>query len=192
MNVSSILIPKAEEDIIRDLLQRGKKWECLEMAFREKTTSVKMFEAIVRKFGPDIKNDDGDALLTYYTEFNSIDIIKYLLKHNAKLNIRNGEDETALMIAAKKGFDKICKLLISNGAALNVRDEYTGTTPLMSAVSKGHYDICNLLIKNGARLQHLDDDGYNALELAVHYNYPKISNLLIDHGARFQNEGGPL
>jgi len=189
MNVGSILIPKSEEDIIKDLLQWGKKWECLDLAFHEKKTSMKMLEAIVCKFGPNIKNDEGDALLTYYTEIDKIDVIKLLIKHKAKLNIRNGEGETALMIAADRGFEKICKLLISNGASLNVRDEYTGTTPLMSAASKGYYNICKLLIKNRVNLHCLDDDGYNSLELAIHFSHTRVANLLIDHGARFQQEG---
>jgi ankyrin repeat protein len=190
MNVSSVLAPKTEKDIINDLAKRGKKYDCAELAFQEKI-NIKMLGAIVKKFGPNIKNDDGDALLPYFTEHNNIEIVKYLLKQNAKLNIRDGEDQTALMIAADKDFIEICKMLIAKGAALNASDEYNAMTPLHTAAYKGNYEICKLLIKAGANIKCLDGDGYNALELAVHHENWEIANLLIDSGARFQ-KNSPL
>ena len=80
----------------------------------------------------------GCTLIHTAVSSNRIDIIKLLLKYGTDLNIQANEvdieavtdkKETPLILAAKKGFSEIGRLLIKSGAKVYVFD-HTGYTPL--------------------------------------------------------------
>ena len=69
---------------------------------------------------------------------------------------------TPLHAASYNGHIEIARLLLQNGAEVNVRNNY-GWTPLHFAAFQGHVDILHLLVENGADLEAEDDGGWRAL-----------------------------
>ena len=99
---------------------------------------------------------------------------------------------TPLNWAALKGHVEIARLLLQNGAEVNVRDSLD-RTPLHYAALFGHVDILHLLVENGADLEAQNNPGERALHIAARYcNLPIIQELIsryhVDINAR-ENDG---
>lgn len=75
--------------------------------------------------------------------------------------------QTALHLAASKGFPCVCQRLIRYGAALEAREERTGRTPLHVAAFHGFVDVVSMLISGGAFVAAEDSMGMTPLSLAV-------------------------
>ena len=100
---------------------------------------------------------------------------------------RNGE--TMLMLAARKMHTELVKLLIDNGADLNIKGGSNyGYTALMYAVKEGNTEIAKLLLDNGADLNIKDSFGYTALMFAVREGNTEIVKLLLDNKANISGE----
>lgn len=93
-----------------------------------------------------------------------LEIVKYLINEKyAKVN-KLMESTTPLMIACNSDQDsdvvfEIVEFLISNNAALNVKDLF-GKTPLMFAAAKGHFKVVKLFVDMRASLNCQDNFGY--------------------------------
>jgi len=92
---------------------------------------------------------------------------------------------------AKKGYIKLKKFLIQNGANLNIQNNYSSTS-LQIASIYGHKEYAELLIKAGADLNSQDNIGWTALHNASRNDYKEIVELLIKAGAdlNIQNKYG--
>lgn len=125
-------------------------------------------------------------------------IIKILLKKSSEfsrkqfneyINLKNNKDETPLFLACQNasdwsGHEEAIKLLISNGADLNIQDE-NGNTPLHIALYQDEsMSICELLINQGARLDIENSEGETVRDMI---GVPKYILELMDEIDR-QNE----
>jgi ankyrin repeat protein len=103
---------------------------------------------------------------------------------NSKESDRN---TTVLMIASKKGYYKIAKLLINAGAYLDINaKDIDGNTALLYAFF--NKDLINsklikLLINKGADINTSDNDGNNALLMAISRDDFINAKILIENGA---------
>jgi len=86
----------------------------------------------------------------FLTEEKSGKIMALLIAHQAKVNHRNGLDETPLHKAALVGRDDLCLLLINAGADVDAQDKL-GNTPLHAAARGGYFKAVRLLVDKGAR-----------------------------------------
>jgi ankyrin repeat protein len=84
----------------------------------------------------------------------------------------------ALMRAAENGHLAIAQLLIESGASINATDE-NGETALTYACAQGHYDVVQLLIENGAHV-----DGFGTMANAAVRGHLGIIQLLLANGAQ--------
>ena len=85
---------------------------------------------------------------------------------------------TPLYFAAYNGHVEITRLLLQNGADVNVRS-HGGNTPLHWAAIQGHVDILHLLVENGADLEAQNNYGERALHIATRCGHlPFIQELI--------------
>jgi len=89
---------------------------------------------------------------------------------------------TPLWLAAWRGDEKICKLLIDKGATVNFQDA-DGRTPLHEAAICGHMSVVGFLLDKGAQINLRDNNGHTALHRAVEGKRDQIITFLVDKGA---------
>lgn len=105
----------------------------------------------------------------------------------ANFNI-NGPDENGnlpLMLALKKGYTVVARILLMGGADFGVKDKL-GLTPLLVACGKttqGYKAIAEMLIMKGAYINVRDTLGFSPLLLSLSGGSMEIARLLIDRGA---------
>ena len=109
-------------------------------------------------------------------------------------NIRNSP---ALLLAAGTGNVEIARLLLDNGADVNLgggqsnwHDHSNGETPLMKASAYGHFDMVKLFLDRGANVHAKNADGENALCKAAEFGTCELVDLLISKGASVTDRCG--
>ncbi|CAF4616810.1 unnamed protein product, partial [Rotaria sp. Silwood2] len=111
------------------------------------------------------------------------------LMEGADVN-RTTEDtqETALTLACAGGFLDVAKILLSNGANVNLGQ----STPLMEASQEGHVELVQYLIQNGADVNQTTPAGETALAYAWESGHSEVAEILLNSGAHIdqaENEG---
>lgn len=119
------------------------------------------------------------ALMIAICLYNRIcpEIIEILL-NNKDINIDytvNGH--SALSLALYYGYIDIAKLLIAQGANVNVQDTY-GNTPLILAVKLNNIDLVKLLLEKNADISLKDNEEYDALDWAEYLGFSSIIELI--------------
>ena len=102
-------------------------------------------------------NHANTALITASSHKDFTEIIEVLLKYGADVNAINNDGDSALIMSVDIGFTMGVKLLIENGADINIRtkpnsttvdplDGYgSGHTPLILALQSGYDEIAKML-----------------------------------------------
>ena len=148
---------------------------------------------------------EKETLLQYAIINDRFDFINYILKR--KINIDNQDDLNGLtalhQIIIKNNLD-IVRLLINNGANINIQDFY-GNTCLHYAISEKNIEIIKLILKyntiynitnidgNTALHMYLDNDGIagNEQKSNNHYiNKDILETLIINTDLNIQNNHG--
>ena len=75
--------------------------------------------------------------------------IEELIGLGADVNAKDRYGQTALMLAANRGYNIVVELLIEHGAELNVTAKY-GLSAIMLAVIGGHVHVIRALAEAGA------------------------------------------
>ena len=106
-----------------------------------------------------------------------------LTKQGFDVDTLGNEDRSPLAIASGCGRYDIVKLLLKNGAKIDMQKVKGGKTALMSACRAGHHEVAELLLNNGAKLDTQNKDGWSALMFASHGGHTDVVKLLLDKGA---------
>jgi hypothetical protein len=123
------------------------------------------------------------------------DDLKNHLLLGADINETNAQGWTPLHFAAVRGQAGCAKVLVSQGARLDMR---TGTekTPLHFAADRGFLEITETLLAGGADLAARDDEGWTPLHYAAEKDRVDVAACLIKAGsevdARSRRGGTPL
>ncbi len=88
----------------------------------------------------------------------------------------------AMMRAAMEGRTTTLKILIEEGADINIR-LLDGWTPLMCSVWNGHGESVKILLELGADLEARGANGWTALMIAAWNGHPDIVQQLVEEGA---------
>ena len=124
---------------------------------------------------PSPKNPLPGALIEA-VENDDITVVRRLLQQNTDVNERDPKGNTALNLAANRGYIEIARLLIDKGANLDSRN-MQGNTPLMSAVSSYNFNrdsVVRLLLSKGASYDIKNNNGETAMSLAVKLQRPPL------------------
>ena len=116
--------------------------------------------------------------------------VKELLSNGADVDSRNNPlENTPLIYASFKGYYNIAKVLISNGADVNMM--VNKKTTLNAAASKGHMQIVELLINNNADINPVSyklGKSETPLDAALVNGFIEVSDFLRKHGGKTGEE----
>ena len=117
--------------------------------------------------------------------YGNYEICEFLIQNGADVNARrtkgSNKDWTSLMYASYDSKLDIMKLLLENGALIDIRTPSLHSAYLIAA-QHGTPDAVELLINNGAELNCTDSDGDSALICAAKYEQTDNIKLLIEYG----------
>ncbi|HUC86529.1 MAG TPA: ankyrin repeat domain-containing protein, partial [Candidatus Acidoferrales bacterium] len=105
---------------------------------------------------------------------------QFLIDRGANVNFKGPNDNTALHLAARKGFQAVAEVLLASHADVNAQDA-KGMTPLLGAVQNGQLKIAQTLIAAGANVNLKDSKGQTAL--SCFQTSPEICQALLNAGA---------
>lgn len=142
------------------------------------------------KRGMDVNTVDriGNTLLIQSIRGDIPQLVDYLMKNRARVNVRNRNGETALSIAAYTGKLPYVKRLVEAGAEVN----FYGWPPLSYAAYNGHLEVVDYLLKHGAEVNATTENGSSALFFAARFGHIEVIRLLLENQAdpKIVNENG--
>ncbi len=109
-----------------------------------------------------------------------------LLASGAKIDARDGDQRTALLVATHANAVDAARALIAAGADVNAKDDMQDT-PYLYAAAEGRLEILRMTLKAGANLQDTNRYGGTGLIPAAHHGHPDIvrellkTDIAIDH-----------
>lgn len=109
--------------------------------------------------------------------------IEYLLKRGAKIDAKDTEGQTPLMVAAKSGDLSVLNGLLEYKADPNAQDN-DGWTAAMHAVRSNEPKIFRLMGKHKADFNLTNKDGVTALAMAVNDNKANAAVAMLDNNAK--------
>ena len=117
--------------------------------------AVPVLELLIAK-GADIRTEEGGPRQLWGTKLHMAcgtgdkDLVAFLLRQGADVNLKRKDGRTPLLHAARGGYTDVVKLLIANGAVVTIPDN-RGRTALYFAEQAGHTEIVELLQEHGAK-----------------------------------------
>ena len=135
---------------------------------------------LLRGFDPNTLSPSGEPALILALREPSFKVISALLANpRTQVEFRTVNDESALMLAALRGYLDVCKDLI----ALNADVNKPGWTPLHYAATGGHGKIVALLLDSHAYIDAPSPNASTPLMLASKYGTIDVVSQLLDAGA---------
>lgn len=135
-----------------------------------------------KQTGGDIHNNLSIAIMN-----DDLERVKRVLPLVSDINRITGSGDTHLMDAARNGRVNsldIVKLLVNNGANIDMPAGFNHNTPLHLACSHNNYDIARFLISRGANINAININSRTPLHIAAENGYLDIVRLLIENGAQ--------
>lgn len=124
---------------------------------------------------------DGSTALFLAAQEGHLQVVHFLLKIGAGINVQRKDGTSALWMACQQGRSEVVKLLLEQQADADC-PRADGATPLFKAAQKGHFAICRMLLEHSPRLGLLDN-GVTVLHAAVSKGRTDVSLLLCHNGA---------
>uniref|UniRef100_A0A673ATL0 Ankyrin repeat domain 52 n=1 Tax=Sphaeramia orbicularis TaxID=375764 RepID=A0A673ATL0_9TELE len=123
-------------------------------------------------------------LAAYY---GHCDALRLLCETLVSLDVRDIEGQTALHLAAKRGFTQCVEVLLKHQASYTVKEHKHKRTALHAAAAEGHVD-CLLLLVNKEQsadvIDSPDTQGQTALMLATLGRHIDCVHILLEKGAK--------
>ena len=116
---------------------------------------------------PDTIDGEGNSLLILTVRDGYTEAATTILRFRPRLDHRNRNGDSALMIAASKGDMKLLDLLLANGAKTNPPTDKNAWTALHYAAFEGQLPALERLLAAGADIDALTPNLSDALMLAA-------------------------
>lgn len=123
---------------------------------------------------------NGATALMYAAANGKLDIVEYLVRHDARINVSDNYGDTPFSWASVWEKLPVMAYLYEHGACIDTRDD-KGQTPLIKTASHQWtgIDSIKFLIKHGADIYHRDKDGFMAIEYARAAQKQKTAHYLM-------------
>jgi ankyrin repeat protein len=165
-----VLAGKAQaEPALADLIKAGDREAALEMI----------------RAGTDVNAAQGDGTTPLHWAVYKIDsgLVKALLAHGAKADVKNNFGASPLAEAVKVADTGLVRMLLKAGANVEAAND-DGETALMLAARTGVLEVADLLVRHGADVNSREAwRGQTALMWAAAENHPEMTEFLVAHGA---------
>uniref|UniRef100_A0A6C0ACW8 Uncharacterized protein n=1 Tax=viral metagenome TaxID=1070528 RepID=A0A6C0ACW8_9ZZZZ len=140
-----------------------------------------------------IRDNNGNYLITYAVLFNKIDVVSQLIHSGAKLDVTDNDNRSILYTAVKYGYKKVLELLLhfnktTVGISLVDIQDVNNNIPIHYAISSKEYDICKILIDHGSNLNIKDINGNTSLHLAIYSRDLEICKLILEHTTKINSK----
>ena len=140
-----------------------------------------------RGFDPNTVNPEGVPALMLALRVPAPKVADVLVGWpQTKVEVRNAQDESPLMLAALRGQLDLVKKLVERDADVNK----TGWTPLHYAATGGHVPVIEFLLEHSAYIDAESPNGTTPLMMAAMYGSPEAVKHLIQAGADLQIKNG--
>lgn len=136
---------------------------------------------IKRNVSPNQVDDNGNTPLHLATKYRNLEFAEIILTPK-NVNQLNKDKETALHIAARNKSYDIAKLLIANGADIEIKNA-RDKPPLLIALQNQDKKMMEILLVNGANPNATDSDGYTILHYAIDSGDYEMIKLLLAYKA---------
>ncbi len=130
-----------------------------------------------------IRNQNGDTILTYSVLLQKAAIMASVLAKGADPNLLSGLGYTPIDIAIEMLDIKALELLIDNKADPKYIDAF-GRTYLMHASRVGFLPAVELFVSKGVDVNAMDNDGFTALSIAYRHKKEIVVKYLLQNGAK--------
>ncbi len=123
--------------------------------------------------------DDGFTALGLACYFGQFEAARYLVLKGADVNLpsKNGFNVFPLHSAAAGNYTDVARMLVENGADVNVKQQM-GVTPLHSAAQNGNLELIILLLEKSAVVDVRMEGGKLPADLAREKGFTEIADIL--------------
>ncbi len=144
---------RGHRDVILALLEAGVNINCIgnrgetALVFAIQNAQIPSTRLLIRRGArQDLPDDDGGLPLFLAAESGFDPVVSELIgRHGIKKpDVRNAKGDTPFCLAAAKGHEKVCRVLLEGGAKLEFTNKY-GDTPLDLAMEGGHKEIITMI-----------------------------------------------
>jgi uncharacterized protein len=137
-------------------------------------------QLLERGIDPNTPNPAGIPALMLALKLPTPEVATALLaRSDIKVEVRNAQDESPLMLAALAGDLAICQTLIKRDADVNK----PGWAPLHYAATNSHISVIQLLLNHHAYIDAASPNGSTPLMMAAMYGNASAVKLLLESGA---------
>ncbi|OYQ40407.1 hypothetical protein CHU94_14070 [Rhodoferax sp. TH121] len=141
---------------------------------------VVVAQLLERGFDPNTPNPKGVPALIAALKVPAPKVASLLVRQpDLKVEARNAQDESPLMLAALRGYLEVCALLIERDADVNK----SGWAPLHYAATESHIAVMQLLLDQHAYIDAASPNGTTPLMMAAMYGNASAVKLLLEAGA---------
>lgn len=138
-----------------------------------------LVDLLSRGIDPNTVDSSGNTLLIIAAREGNAETVAALVAYRPRLDYRNLTGDSALMLAALQGHEKVVDVLLNAGAPFN----HSGWTPLHYAAFEGRLAVVERLLRAGADLNLLAPNQSDALMLAARNGHIDVVRKLIEAGS---------
>ncbi|QYT01017.1 hypothetical protein H0G86_008073 [Trichoderma simmonsii] len=140
----------------------------------------------IRPINLNATDGSGQTPLMIASRYGKPDLVQWLLKSGADVDILDGNNRSALYYAIEQGSADVVTALLQKGAQIDVAHA-SGEQPLLfNAIS--HPEIVRLLLEFGADVNLTDSSGNTAINRASASGKVEVAKMLIEKGADINHQ----